>query len=443
MSTEVPVHTKSSTPGGRGSRVIDVVPALFDATLFADEMATQVALRTLGRHIVDPTTVVEDAVVELEAPAHVLELVLSTVDDMAYTVLVKTILAWFKQGLADLLASPAPRLLSRFSLFFLFLSRTASEGASDSSNGACWRNTQAATAVLRELLKLRFVREAHIHREQTSVAQLDLPFSIKAADSSQSKRKQARRENRGPDVDAKILATYGARVPEAPSEALSLMGTICDAQCCALKEYLEKFRLPTVQAAVKDIFLQPFTSVSHVSQEQDDSSSGEDQDVARPPAYPFVQPMKAAQLFEDADGFGEWRVFFTPRAIRDLRHAKDGKLFSIVVKKMKELSNGHFSDDNHKRLTHGYEVESPVYEAKMTGNTRLVYQIDCVQEPGDEIHGVYTHNKIDPHRFWDAMRGQLVQQKGAEYQRRCAFRNPPVNPGDNVFLPATWRRHGI
>lgn len=37
----------------------------------------------------------------------------------------------------------------------------------------------------------------------------------------------------------------------------------------------------------------------------------------------------------------------------------------------RELSNGHFSDDNQKRLN-GVCVGIPIYEAKMTRDKRLV-----------------------------------------------------------------------
>ena len=37
----------------------------------------------------------------------------------------------------------------------------------------------------------------------------------------------------------------------------------------------------------------------------------------------------------------------------------------------RELSNGHFTDDNHKMLS-GVGLDVPVYEAKMTRDTRLV-----------------------------------------------------------------------
>jgi hypothetical protein len=37
----------------------------------------------------------------------------------------------------------------------------------------------------------------------------------------------------------------------------------------------------------------------------------------------------------------------------------------------RELSNGHFSDDNQKRLT-GKNIPVPIYEAKMARDSRLV-----------------------------------------------------------------------
>lgn len=62
----------------------------------------------------------------------------------------------------------------------------------------------------------------------------------------------------------------------------------------------------------------------------------------------------------------------------------------------RELSHGHFSYDNQKKLT-GAKTIIPVYEAKMTGDTRLVvsrrrgisslgmltsrqYRIDCIPD---------------------------------------------------------------
>lgn len=64
-------------------------------------------------------------------------------------------------------------------------------------------------------------------------------------------------------------------------------------------------------------------------------------------------PTKAALYFESVEELGPWRILISSRADRDLRALRrgDAKMFRIVMKKMKELSNGHFSDDNQKRLT--------------------------------------------------------------------------------------------
>jgi hypothetical protein len=108
----------------------------------------------------------------------------------------------------------------------------------------------------------------------------------------------------------------------------------------------------------------------------------------------MIQPMKAALYFESVEGFGDWRIFISTSADRDLREARrsDQKRFDIYVKKIRyscsttvarlftgtpfrELSNGHFSDDNQKRLT-GSDNDIPVYEAKMTRDSRLVVRGD-------------------------------------------------------------------
>jgi hypothetical protein len=137
----------------------------------------------------------------------------------------------------------------------------------------------------------------------------------------------------------------------------------------------------------------------------------------------MVQPMKAALYFESAEGFGEWRILLSTRATQNLREARriDAKLFKIIVKKIKfvfspfcvarrglrlvcrELSNGHFSDDNQKRLN-GPNIDVPIYEAKMTRDQRLVvrhctecifagclthfflqYQVDCIPEYDSDV----------------------------------------------------------
>ncbi|KAL1686635.1 P-loop containing nucleoside triphosphate hydrolase protein, partial [Schizophyllum commune] len=145
---------------------------------------------------------------------------------------------------------------------------------------------------------------------------------------------------------------------------------------------------------------------------------------------------------------GDWHVYLSSHAYRDIRktHREDKSRYNIIVAKIQQLSNGHFSNDNQKRLTQtGARV--PIYEAKLTRDSRLVYQVDCVADakvmdfscPLIRLYGVYTHAQMDDRlrSIFDAI-GVEVGRRGKEYQRRCVFRLPPVNAGDNVFSPATF-----
>lgn len=60
-------------------------------------------------------------------------------------------------------------------------------------------------------------------------------------------------------------------------------------------------------------------------------------DQSRYPAFPMVQPMKAALYFEDVEGLGEWSILLSTRAQKDLQGIKDSDtaMFKIVVEKIK------------------------------------------------------------------------------------------------------------
>jgi hypothetical protein len=51
-------------------------------------------------------------------------------------------------------------------------------------------------------------------------------------------------------------------------------------------------------------------------------------------------------------------------------------IFVVLIHYNRELSNGHFSEDNQKRLT-GPNTPVPIYEAKMTRDKRLVVSFFC------------------------------------------------------------------
>ncbi|KAJ3757218.1 hypothetical protein EV360DRAFT_46501, partial [Lentinula raphanica] len=162
-----------------------------------------------------------------------------------------------------------------------------------------------------------------------------------------------------------------------------------------------------------------------------------------PTAFSKVQPMKSALYFDSIADFGDWAIFISPNAETDLRtkHKKDKISFDIIIKKIKELSHGFFSADNQKRLQ-GHNTEVPIFEAKMTGNLRLIYQIDIVAKDDEvrkstiKIFGIYTHSEMD-NRLWESVSRQL-SRKSKEYKNRCAVRVKAKNVIDRTFIPALF-----
>ncbi|KAI0791849.1 hypothetical protein C8Q75DRAFT_57347 [Abortiporus biennis] len=253
------------------------------------------------------------------------------------------------------------------------------------------------------------------------------------------------RKYKKPMIDTTAFEKLNVAVPTSQQEADNLVATIVADQRDILKYYLYFLRLPERAESFKQLSAGEIDSDVHGNNEQTGSDCIRDTtSVDAPSAYPFVQPKKAALYFESAEGFGDWRILISTRADRALRETrkKDSNLFKIVVKKIKELSRGHFSDDNQKRLTGPSGNNIPIYEAKMTSDTRLVYHIDCVKDYDSEVEwqairifGIYTHAKLDE-RLWAAVSNQLSGQ-GKEYRRRCIFRKPPAG-GGNVYRPASF-----
>ncbi|KAL7285962.1 hypothetical protein ACG7TL_001077 [Trametes sanguinea] len=442
----------SGASRSRGRCVSDVAPALFDATLLEDELSVEDALRALESHLIDPATTLDDAIQELLSSPHCLEFVLSAMGDSAYHKLRKAILQQFPDTADGYLKSPFSSILPRFSRFLLFLPYPDLATDEPPSLRAHHHSVEQAAPLLQALTALnespRIETGSSVGVEVDEEDEFaDSLFKVKKK--GQGKRKQHKRANRGPSVDTKVITAYsGGYVPRTAEELSRMSLNVLEHQRKILEDYLTMFRLPHLAPLIKSMYIPrrnsvPSTQTSlQASAEAPVPADTEEGNSAS--VYPLVQPMRAALYFESADGFGEWRIFISTRADRDLRQArnKNAKLFKIIIKKIKELSQGHFSDDNQKRLT-GLSVEIPIYEAKMTGDARLVYQVDCVPEFESDverqvlkIYGIYTHAQLD-RRFWDYMSRQL-ERKGAEYRKRCKFRNPPLVPGDNVVHPASW-----
>ncbi|CDO74781.1 hypothetical protein BN946_scf185001.g29 [Trametes cinnabarina] len=386
------VRTASATSRLRGRSVSDAVSVLLDAKLLEDELAIETALRALESHLADPATALSSLVQKLLSTPHCLEFVLSD------------------------LASDEPPFLR-----------------------AHHYSVELAAPLLIALTKLKTQCgdevDSLVDAEDDDDDEFAGAFFV-VKKKGKHKRKQSKRANRGPPVDTKVISDYSGYVPRTVEEVSRMMLNVFERQRTILEDYLKMFRLPHLAPLIRNTYIPRPASTTEAqvatttSTETDVLAEAENDEA--PPAYPSVQPMRAALYFDSADGFGQWRILISTRADRNLRQArnKNPDLFEIIIKKIKELSRGQFSEDNQKRLS-GLNVEIPIYEAKMTGDTRLVYQVDLLR-----IFGIYTHAQLD-RRFWDCMSRQL-ERKGAEYRKRCKFRNSPLVPGDYVVLPASW-----
>ncbi|KAF8439470.1 hypothetical protein L210DRAFT_3480852 [Boletus edulis BED1] len=267
----------------------------------------------------------------------------------------------------------------------------------------------------------------------------DEEFSGFLVRNKKQKKPKRKIKNNAPAIDMAPFHKLGSKVPLSNAEASQMARDITDDLKMILKFYLELLPEPSLAQHLMNAY------VSTCDDEGVHPSAPQETQVPevvgqRPSAYPKVQPMKAALYFENADGFGEWRIIIGTDATRKLRELATGdrKKCAIVVKKIKQLSNGHFSDENQKRLNGSSEV--PIFEAKMQRDLRLVYQVDVVPDHDGKverqvikIYGIYTHTQLN--RIWDAM-GHHLAGKGKEYRRRCIFRNPPAHP--DVYFPACF-----
>ncbi|KAJ7725516.1 hypothetical protein DFH07DRAFT_853912 [Mycena maculata] len=379
----------------------------------------------------------------------VVRLVLSYIDE-------NWVINRFPSTPAEFNASFAQRILSQLSSFFQFtpttvIDRTDAERPVD-------ERPDKRRAFFRQLVKdapdaLAALIPRLSHSDPEPIARLGI--AIPNTKMSQKQIKQARRAaaktnaplNPGPFDRLEIP------VPENREEAELAANVILDNQKTVLEAYLEALHSPDLEASIRAACLPKELALPPQPQIEEGQQPKHPETVSQQPApvdsegpYTGTQLMKFTQLYCDsATGFGEWAINISPRGERDLRdHSRrDRKIFKIILKKIRELSNGHFSPDNQKRLNNNH-VEIPIYEAKMTGDLRLVYQIDCIpaydstsERQAIKIFGVYTHAQIARVSFWDTM-GRELGKRGKEYKDRCAFRKAPHHAGDHVFSPSTF-----
>lgn len=337
-----------------------------------------------------------------------------------------------------------PRLLSTISVSLLFLQSSNGDDLSRDLD-ASHQYVVLSNSVLQALVII--LQSSSSELDGGSSEEEAFPMTKRKKASQKARKYMRKGRQMTKPVDSTPFRALHLEVPTSHGEAKEMALGILSEQKDILKSHLSLLRLKSLTEILKRNYIPP-AIMDVAAKDSGALANRSDQDIKIleevPAAYPQVQPMKAALYFDSVEGFGQWRILISGRADRNLREMrkKDINLFRITLKKIKELSNGHFSDDNHKRLT-GTNTSVPIYEAKMTRDSRLVYQIDCVPDfnsqvecQGIKVFGIYTHAQLDK-RLWDSM-GHQLSRKGKEYQRRCAFRAEPIHKGDKVVPPASF-----
>ncbi|KZV73052.1 hypothetical protein PENSPDRAFT_325053 [Peniophora sp. CONT] len=136
---------------------------------------------------------------------------------------------------------------------------------------------------------------------------------------------------------------------------------------------------------------------------------------------------------------------------------RDAKMYAIFVKKLRELSLGFFSQDNQKHFT-DRNTAVPIFEAKMTRDTRLIYQVDIMPDLEHRVlrqviyvFAIRNHRQIDKrlwtsvaHHWTSAMarfgdsKWELMSPRARVYVKRCTYRAPERTSGETVIPPGEW-----
>ncbi|EUC55290.1 glycosyl hydrolase family 39 domain protein [Rhizoctonia solani AG-3 Rhs1AP] len=142
-----------------------------------------------------------------------------------------------------------------------------------------------------------------------------------------------------------------------------------------------------------------------------------------------------------------WAVVLSARAVKELRKLeRDQKALEIVHKKIRDLSSGNFSDENHRPII-GTLQHVPLFRARAPLDLRIIYQIDVLPDSGGnydhqviKIFQIESRARVD-YGFWAKVSVRL-QRTNPKYRSRSQYRrvlkNATQNGGDHRQYPAMF-----
>ncbi|CAE6379695.1 unnamed protein product, partial [Rhizoctonia solani] len=387
---------------------------------------------------------VVDAVQTLAVEPNLLEYLMTANEDIRDSVYESMCGASFPTSRARWDSSISLRLSRRFQVYLGSLPPHLADRNVDEAG----REISALTSALSALDHITFEDEAQDEGEPE-----DTFFKVKPKKSQKQRKanKASRARNETTVVDPRLFMAVDMDVPVTADEVLVTEICILERIQETLKVFLTAFDNPNLVPHAKALFFQqPLEyAPSRPSPKPDTTLVEEGTGTITEPevgAYPHIRPLAAAKYFDEGTGLGAWNIIVSGRAVKDLRHIQkgDSHVFGMIYKKIIELSQGFFSDDNQKRLL-GLDTEVPIYEAKVSRDLRIVYQIDLdtdVDAKADKqiikLYGVYTHAQLD-NRLWALVSHYHINRRGKEYRRRCLHRETPRARGQNVTLPAHFK----
>ncbi|KAH8096882.1 hypothetical protein BXZ70DRAFT_944950 [Cristinia sonorae] len=441
-------YAPRSKRGGTQETHVQLDMTMFYPAAMKEELASEIAVSTLEGELRKPNVDKQQLLTDVLSLPGLLPFAISAMGHDSVSVLVAWLTQSFPTTIEGYLDSFAYLLTTEISQYLWRIGYLANGQAS----------IQLATACLKAMQSVSFA-ETDI---TTSAKGGDIGFQTKRASQREAKKQRAVRAGRGMLIVSKPFEDLGVEIPATAAQSAQLTVELLQQQLALLQEFFHILRDPALAKTIRDnyinsalpVYPQADVEESHESLPSPDSPNNAPTlspltpRQCEAPAYPQVQPLTAALHFNSAQGFGDWRIHITTKAENDLRvlKRKSPDLLEIVLKKMKELSHGHFSRDNQKKLDlPSSDIDIPIFEAKMTGNSRIVYQVDCVKEYDEEcerqvlrIFGIYTHEEMR-RPFWQQV-GHRLGGTGAKYRARCKFRTKPSTKGDNVFSPMSWPR---
>ncbi|CAE7194970.1 unnamed protein product, partial [Rhizoctonia solani] len=117
---------------------------------------------------------------------------------------------------------------------------------------------------------------------------------------------------------------------------------------------------------------------------------------------------------------------------------------NITWKKIRELSAGQFTPDNHTPIT-GTTDKIPIYRARLSNDLRIIYQIDLIPDSSSTYdHQVVKILVIDArahidYGFWPHVSSLLCHRPSRDpYRERCLYRLSKSSESDYNILPVKF-----